>query len=108
MTFFYKKDAFKEAESKLKPLKGSKIAFFKNGKCHGVAFSDIYAGTYYPAVSLYKSASATVNFGPSFKYPISEPGFGPYKPVSDLAEERFIEQTLSDLVYHVCHEGAYE
>jgi len=34
-----------------------KIAFFKNGVCHGVAFKDIYKGMYYPAVSVYKNAS---------------------------------------------------
>lgn len=27
--------------------------------------------------------------------------------VSDLGEEKFIEHTLSDLVYHVAHEGTY-
>ena len=43
---------------------------FKNGKCHGSAYTDINEGTYYPAISLYKNASVSVNFGPRFKYPI--------------------------------------
>jgi len=30
---------------------------YKNGESHGVAFEDIYGGTYYPAVSLYKTAT---------------------------------------------------
>ena len=33
------------------------ILLFKNGKCQGVAFDDILGGTYYPAISLYKSAT---------------------------------------------------
>ena len=28
--------------------------------------------------------------------------------MSDLAEEKFIEHTLSDLMYHIVHEGTYE
>ncbi len=35
----------------------------------GVAFSDIWAEVYYPAISLYKSATATFNFGPNFAHP---------------------------------------
>lgn len=48
---------------------GSKIEFFKNGQTQGVAFSDIFAGSYYPTISIHKSATVSVNFGPSFKYP---------------------------------------
>ena len=33
---------------------------YKNGVKQGVAFSNIYEGTYYPAISLYKSASVSV------------------------------------------------
>ena len=70
--YYEEKDNFKEAESKLTSLKGSKIAFFKNGKCHGVAYKEIYEGVYYPAVSIYKNATVTMNFGPNFKYPIGD------------------------------------
>jgi len=30
---------------------------YKNGKTDGIAFEDIYGGMYYPAVSLYKTAT---------------------------------------------------
>jgi hypothetical protein len=49
--------------------KGSAVRFYKNGVDQGVAFSDVWAGEYYPAVSLYKDARVTFNFGPDFKYP---------------------------------------
>ena len=35
------------------------IIVYKNGAKQGVAFSNIYEGTYYPAISLYKSASVS-------------------------------------------------
>ena len=34
--------------------------FFKNGKCQGVAFTDMFEGYYYPAVSLYKNATVSI------------------------------------------------
>jgi hypothetical protein len=81
--YYEEKDEFNATEKKLTPLKGSKvklllffncialelyrfkitfslhikIEFFKNGVSHGIAFTDIYKGVYYPAVSLYKNAS---------------------------------------------------
>jgi len=33
------------------------VVMYKNGECQGVAFEDLYGGTYYPAVSLYKTAT---------------------------------------------------
>ena len=77
--------------------------FFKNGVCQGVAYNDIYKGTYYPAVSIYKNASvnifckrlwlnvlinfyfktqALINFGPKFRFPITEAAYNDHKPVS--------------------------
>lgn len=53
----------------LKALPGSRMEFFKNGKSQGVAFKDFYAGSYYPAISIYKSATISINFGPNFKHP---------------------------------------
>jgi len=50
---------------------GSEIQFFKNGQCQGVAYQDILKGNYYPAVSLFKNAECTCNFGPkAFAYPV--------------------------------------
>lgn len=50
-------------------LIGSKIAFFLNGECNGIAYEDIFKGTYYPAVSLYFNAGVELNFGPTFACP---------------------------------------
>jgi len=58
-------------------LTGSQIAFFKNGKYQGIAFSDLFEGTYYPAVSLYMGSAVKFNFGPNFKYPPTEFKFLP-------------------------------
>lgn len=57
-----------ECLKNLKPLKGSQIIFFKNGVCQGVAFTDVNGGAYYPALSLHKSSTVSVNFGPNFKF----------------------------------------
>jgi Set1/Ash2 histone methyltransferase complex subunit ASH2 len=48
---------------------GSKIYFFKNGECQGLAFENIYGGAYYPSISIHKSATVSLNFGPNFKHP---------------------------------------
>lgn len=49
-------DHKKKIKANLKPGKGNKIQFYKNGKPLGVAFEEINDGVYYPAVSLFKSA----------------------------------------------------
>ncbi|CAF0719420.1 unnamed protein product [Brachionus calyciflorus] len=103
--YYEEKDNFTADEKKLKPLKGSSIEFFKNGVSQGVAYTDIFKGTYYPAISIYKSASAVINFGPDFKYPISEKK---YKPMSEAEFETYVENSLSDLIYHVTHHNTLE
>ncbi len=66
------------------PRRGSKILFFKNGKCLGVAFEDITGGTYYAAVSPFK-CKVSVNWGPTFKCPPEmPPGFPEPTPASGL------------------------
>jgi hypothetical protein len=50
-------------------IRRSKIVFYKNGVSQGVAFENIAAGEYSPAISLYMGAAVNVNFGPSFLYP---------------------------------------
>lgn len=67
--YYEEKDDIADADRALKPLKGSKIMYFKNGVSQGEAFIDIYDGAYYPAISIYKSATVSVNFGPHFKFP---------------------------------------
>lgn len=66
--YYEEKDNVGEYQKNLKPLPKSQIIFFKNGKCVGVAFEDIYYGSYYPIISIYKNATVSVNFGPCFKY----------------------------------------
>lgn len=73
--YYEDKDKVAETLKKLSPLSGSRIQFFKNGVCQGVAFEDVYAGAYYPSVSLHKSVKVTLNFGPNFKYPNVEKEF---------------------------------
>jgi len=36
------------------------IGFYLNGKFQGTAYEDLYEGTYYPAISLYKLAKVSV------------------------------------------------
>ncbi|RUS90725.1 hypothetical protein EGW08_001529 [Elysia chlorotica] len=78
-----------------------RIVTYKNGVCSGVAFSDLFEGTYFPAVSLYKNATVTANFGPKFRFP---PKQVEYKPMSAAAEQAHVEYALADIVYHVVNE----
>lgn len=67
--YYEEKDQVPEALKALKPLQGSRIIFYKNGVNQGEAFIDINKGAYYPTVSIHKSATISVNFGPNFKCP---------------------------------------
>jgi hypothetical protein len=61
-------DGSREALSTLKPIFGSKLLFFKNGVCQGIAFENLNSGVYYPSISLYMGARVKLNFGPQFTY----------------------------------------
>ncbi|XP_074594235.1 set1/Ash2 histone methyltransferase complex subunit ash2 [Brevipalpus obovatus] len=100
--YFEEKDDLAQAVKNLRPLKGSKIVFYKNGKLVGTAFEDLYAGVYYPAASFYKNASATFNFGPKFDYPPTDVKF---RAIQELAEDTSVRQMVSDIVYLVENEG---
>lgn len=73
--YYEEKDQVPEALKALKPLQGSKIIFYKNGINQGEAFIDINKGAYYPTVSIHKSATVSVNFGPNFKCPPTDVTF---------------------------------
>lgn len=73
--YYEEKDQVPEALKALKALDGSKIVFYKNGINQGEAFLDVYKGAYYPTVSIHKSATVSVNFGPNFKCPPSDATF---------------------------------
>ncbi|XP_064601682.1 set1/Ash2 histone methyltransferase complex subunit ASH2-like [Liolophura sinensis] len=104
--YYEEKDYVSETEKNLKPAPGSKIVTFRNGQAQPVAFEDIFEGVYYPAVSLYKNASVTINFGPVFKHPPEMPkDLQSYKPMSEAASQAIIEHCLSDVIYHVENEG---
>lgn len=101
--YYEEKDNVANAEKKLKVLKGSKMIMYKNGESQNMAFADIFGGTYYPAISLYKNATVTVNFGPNFKFPPTD--ITSCKPMSEAVMEVNIQHTLGDMLYHVEHEG---
>lgn len=116
---FKKKDAPRVLEEKdeppvlkaMKPLVGSKISFYKNGKCIGIAFEDIFEGFYFPTISLYKDCTVTVNFGPKFQYQPEERctngrGFSlEWEPLSRAAEVAIIDNLISDMLHIVDQEN---
>jgi len=73
--------------------KGSAITFYKNGVSQGVAFADVWAEVYYPAVSLYKGALVTFNFGPDFAF--APPGLDA-RPCCELAIAEESAPTAAD------------
>uniref|UniRef100_A0A672NW35 Set1/Ash2 histone methyltransferase complex subunit ASH2-like n=1 Tax=Sinocyclocheilus grahami TaxID=75366 RepID=A0A672NW35_SINGR len=75
--YFEEKDYVDKAEKSLKPTSSSQIIFFKNGVNQGVAYEDLFEGMYFPAISLYKSCTVSVNFGPHFRYPPKDIKFQP-------------------------------
>ncbi|KRY29420.1 Set1/Ash2 histone methyltransferase complex subunit ASH2 [Trichinella spiralis] len=74
------------------------LIFYKNGICQGEAFTDIYEGTYYPAISLYKDFTVEANFGPNFAFP---PTGVEYRPMCERAEMLIVEQCLADMLYFI-------
>ncbi len=101
-----------EEERERTPSKGSAISFYRNGEPQGVAFEDVWAEVsapraaapaarapcarlaartllraraqvYFPAASLYKSASVKFNFGPDFACPPAN--LPDARPVCELA-----------------------
>ncbi|XP_048248232.1 set1/Ash2 histone methyltransferase complex subunit ASH2-like isoform X1 [Haliotis rufescens] len=100
--YFEEKDYVTEAEKVLKESTSSEIIMYKNGRSQGIAYTDIFEGVYYPAVSIFKNATVKVNFGPKFKYPPKDIKF---RPVSEAAQQAVVDYTLSDLIYHIENEG---
>ncbi|XP_076876757.1 set1/Ash2 histone methyltransferase complex subunit ASH2 isoform X2 [Brachyhypopomus gauderio] len=96
--YFEEKDYVDKAEKSLKTVGESRMIFYKNGVNKGVAYESLFEGMYFPAISLYKSCTVSVNFGPHFKYP---PKDIKYQPMSDMGWGAVIEHTLADILYHV-------
>ena len=84
-----------EDEKKFEEINhGSKIFFFKNGVCEGLAFEKLIQGFYYMGVSLYNHARVRFNFGPMFEFQPIPPANSEFEdiikhmnPASSLNEE---------------------
>jgi hypothetical protein len=48
------------------------IKFFKNGIEQPIGFRGILEGSYHAAITLYNFSQSHVNFGPKFKFPVTE------------------------------------
>lgn len=102
--YYEEKDNAAVEEKKLKPYSGAKISWYLNGKNLGSAFDDVFKGTYYPAISLYKSAVVKANFGPRFRYAPKDMDRSKWRPMSDNVELANVEAALSDILYHIENE----
>ncbi|XP_030761930.1 set1/Ash2 histone methyltransferase complex subunit ASH2 [Sitophilus oryzae] len=102
--YYEEKDNVQERLKTLIPLPKSKIVHFKNGECQGVAFEELYQGSYYPTLSLHRNVTVSVNFGPNFKYPPSTNEYN-WRPMSEKGEEAICEQTMADLMFLTENEG---
>ncbi|KAJ8400095.1 hypothetical protein AAFF_G00401340 [Aldrovandia affinis] len=96
--YFEEKDHMDKVEKSLKAVKPSRIIFYKNGVSQGVAYENVFEGMYFPAISLYRCCTVSVNFGPHFKHP---PKDIKYQPISDMGCGAVIEHTMADILYHV-------
>uniref|UniRef100_A0A1I8B3V4 B30.2/SPRY domain-containing protein n=1 Tax=Meloidogyne hapla TaxID=6305 RepID=A0A1I8B3V4_MELHA len=102
--FFEEKEETQQAIQKLQPLTNSKIEFFLNGQNCGVAFQNIFAGHYFPAVSLFHSARVRLNFGPNFRRIPECIRNNNVRPMSERPKQMEIEQVLSDTIHMVVNE----
>ncbi|XP_017849432.1 set1/Ash2 histone methyltransferase complex subunit ASH2 isoform X2 [Drosophila busckii] len=102
--YYEDKDKISETIKNMRILLGSRIEFFKNGLSKGVAFEEIYSGSYYPAISIHKGATVSVNFGPVFKYPDVLANRNA-KGMQDRVDELITEQCLADTLYLTENDG---
>lgn len=103
--YYEDKDKVSDSLKNLKIHPRSKISFFKNGKCQGVAFENIYSGSYYPSVSIHKNASVSLNFGAEgFKYPEILTEYN-CKAMHERVEAFICEQTMADLFFFTENDG---
>ncbi|XP_037951239.1 set1/Ash2 histone methyltransferase complex subunit ASH2 isoform X2 [Teleopsis dalmanni] len=102
--YYEDKDKLPETLKSLRVLPNSKIEYFKNGQSQGEAFVDIYSGSYYPTISIHKSATVSINFGPNFKYGDTLMEHNA-KGMNERVEELLAEQFLSDLIYLTENQG---
>ncbi|KAL1459493.1 hypothetical protein WDU94_011469 [Cyamophila willieti] len=103
--YYEEKDIVNEALKNLTALKKSQIVFFKNGEPQGVAFEDIFAGYYFPCVSLHRNCTVSVNFGPHFKYPLPTKEYPDVRGIWERSEESIVEQSMADVLYLTENDG---
>ncbi|CAF1397053.1 unnamed protein product [Adineta steineri] len=101
--YFEERDDLRTGEANLKAAKGGTIIFYKNGINQGVAFTNIYEGNYYAAISLYYGATVSANFGPAFVYPPTDSPI-PWKPLAESITEAYCTHALNDLLFHLSHD----
>lgn len=58
--------------------RGSIIRFYRNGVPQGDAFTDVWAGSYFPAVSCYYGGQCTARFEGPFKHPPNGVDYRPF------------------------------
>jgi Set1/Ash2 histone methyltransferase complex subunit ASH2 len=93
-----------KTEGPPKRVPGSEITFFRNGVCQGTAYTNISAGEYFPAASMYtlpspeKKCSVQFNFGPNFHFPPTDFGDRPTPQPMSLAPppEGLLAQDLEE------------
>jgi len=100
---------------KLGRVPGSRLTFFKNGVSQGEAFTDLFEGDYYPAISLYRGGHVQVNFGPDFQFPppptttTTSPIDGSTSTVKVLPfSDRFLEQAAEEAVLDIVEDMEIE
>ncbi|CAF1294894.1 unnamed protein product [Rotaria sp. Silwood1] len=101
--YFEERDDLRTGEANLKPTNGGKIIFYKNGINQGVAFTNIYEGNYYAAISIYYGATVSVNFGPTFVHPPTDSSVS-WKPLTESITETYCAHALNDLLFHISHD----
>ncbi|CAF1162961.1 unnamed protein product [Rotaria sordida] len=101
--YFEERDDLRTGEANLKSANGGKIIFYKNGINQGVAFTNIYEGNYYAAISIYYGATVSVNFGPTFVHPPTDSPI-PWKPLTESITETYCTHALNDILFHISHD----
>ncbi|CAG5088403.1 Oidioi.mRNA.OKI2018_I69.PAR.g11829.t1.cds [Oikopleura dioica] len=101
--YFESRDQMKNAKENLKEVENSSVTFYRNGKSLGTAFKNIYDGEYFPAISLYKDAKVTVNFGgtPWKHRPEATEKEKAAEPIEKRGFSSQIEQAMADLLFAV-------
>jgi len=102
--YYEEKDNAAQEEKKLKSYPGLKISWYLNGKNLGQAYDGAFKGTYFPAISLYKSAVVKANFGPRFRHAPKDMDRSRWRPMSDNVELAHVEAALADVLYHIENE----